>query len=51
MDQLSPDLTSSPLGKKLYTCQQIVIMEGGDEDMEINVITQQDDELIKIECD
>ncbi len=26
-------------------------MEGGDEDMEINVITQQDDELIKIECD
>jgi hypothetical protein len=51
MDWLSPNLTNSPSKKKPCTCQQIMIMEGGDEDMETNVITQRDDELIRIESD
>jgi hypothetical protein len=38
-DRLSPDLTNSPPKKKPCTRQRIVIMEGGDEDMDTNVIT------------
>lgn len=37
-DSLSPKPTNSPLKKKAYTHQQIMIMEGGDEDMEVDII-------------
>jgi hypothetical protein len=50
-DQLSPKLTNSPSKKKPHTCQQIVVMEGGDEDMETDVTTQQDDKLIRTKSD
>jgi hypothetical protein len=48
---LSPKPTNSPSKKKPHPCQQIVVMEGGDEDMETNVTTQQDDELIRTKSD
>jgi hypothetical protein len=38
-DWLSLEPTGSPPKKKLRTHQQIVVMEGGDEDMEIDVTT------------
>jgi hypothetical protein len=38
-DWLSPKLTSSPPKKKPCTHQQIVVMEGGDEDIEVDVTT------------
>jgi hypothetical protein len=50
-DWLNPEPTSSPPKKKPCTYQQIMIMEGGDEDMEIFVTTQQDDEWIRIDSD
>jgi hypothetical protein len=46
---LSPKPTSSPLKKKSHTHQRIMVMEGGDENMEANITTQQDDEFIGIE--
>jgi hypothetical protein len=39
-NRLSLELTSSPLKKKPRTCQRIMVMEGGDEDMEVDVTTQ-----------
>jgi len=36
-DSLSPKPTNSPLKKEPYTHQQIMIMEGGDEDMEVDI--------------
>jgi hypothetical protein len=38
-DWLSLERTSSPPKKKLRTHHQIVVMEGGDEDTEIDVTT------------
>jgi len=43
--------TNSPPKKKPRTCQWIMIMEGGDEDMEVDVITQHDNKLIRTESD
>ncbi len=51
MDQLNPKPASSPPKKKLHTYHRIVVMEGGDEDMELDVITQWDDKLIRTESD
>jgi len=50
-DQLNREPTNLPLKEKPRTHQWIVIMEGGDEDMEIDVITQRDDKLIRTESD
>jgi hypothetical protein len=50
-DRLSLEPTSSPPKKKLRTHQRIMIMEGGDEDMEVDVTTQQEKKSIKIEND
>ncbi len=36
---LSLEPTSSPENKKPYICERIMIMEGGNEDMEIDVTT------------
>jgi hypothetical protein len=43
-DQLSRKPTSSPPKKKPR--MQIMVMEGGDKDMEVHIITHQDDESI-----
>jgi hypothetical protein len=48
---LNPKPTNSTSRKKFCTCQQIMIMEGGGEDMEVNVTTQHDDESIRMESD
>lgn len=37
--------------KKPHTYQRIMVMEGGDDDMEVDVTTQQDDESIKTKSD
>ncbi len=50
-DQLSPKSTNSPPKKKPRTRQQIMVMEGGDEDMEADVTTHQDDKLIRTKSD
>ncbi len=50
-DRLSPKPTSSPLKKKPYTHQRIMVMEGGGEDMEANVTTQQNDKSTRIDND
>jgi hypothetical protein len=50
-DQLSLQPTSSPPKKIPHTRQQIVVMECNDEDMEVDVTTQQDDESIKTKSD
>jgi hypothetical protein len=50
-DWLSPEPTNSPPKKKPHTCQQITMMEGGNEDMEGDINTQQNDESIKMESD
>jgi hypothetical protein len=38
-DRLSPEPTSSPLKKKPRTHKQIMVMEGGNEDMEVDFTT------------
>ncbi len=43
--------TSLPLKKNPRTYQQIVIMEGGNEDMEVNVTMQPNDKSIRTESD
>jgi len=48
---LSPKPTYSPPKKKPCTYQWIMIMEGGDKDMEVDVTTQHDDESIRMESD
>ncbi len=48
---MSPKPTNSPWKKKPCTHQQIIVMEGGDEDMETNVTTHQDDESIRTKSD
>ncbi len=50
-DWLSLMWTNSPSKKKPHTHLWIMIMEGGDEDMEVDVTTQQDDKLIRTETD
>jgi hypothetical protein len=37
-DQLSPKLIISPSKKKSHTHQQVLIMEGGDEEMEVDLL-------------
>jgi len=39
-DRLSLEPTSSPPKKKPHTCKWIMVMEGGDEDMEANITMQ-----------
>jgi hypothetical protein len=36
-DRLTPEPTNSPPKKKPHTCQQIMVMEGGNENMEADV--------------
>jgi hypothetical protein len=48
---LNPEPTNSPLKKKPRTHQQIMVMEGGDEDMEVDITTHQDDESIRTKSD
>ncbi len=43
--------TNSPSKKKPPTCQQIMIMEGGDKDMEFDVTMYSDNESIRMEND
>jgi hypothetical protein len=50
-DQLNLEPTSSPPKKKLRIHQQIMIMEGGNKDMEVDVIMQHDDKSIRTESD
>jgi hypothetical protein len=48
---LSLEPTNSPPKKIPYTRQQIMIMEGGDEDMEVDLTMQHDDKSIRMESD
>ncbi len=48
---MTPQPTSSAPKKKPCTRQGIMVMEGGDEDMEVDVTTQQGDKSIRIESD
>ncbi len=50
-DRLNPEPTSSPPKKKPHTCQQIMVMEGGNENMEADVTMHQDNESIKTKID
>jgi len=50
-DQLSLEPTNWPPKKKPHTHHQIMIMEGGDEDMEVDITAQQYNELIRMESD
>jgi hypothetical protein len=50
-DQLTQDPTNLASKKKPCTRQQIMVMEGGGEDMEVDVTTQQDDKSIRMEID
>jgi hypothetical protein len=43
MDRLSPEPTNSLLKKKPHTHKQIMVTEGGNEDMEVDVSRQQND--------
>jgi hypothetical protein len=50
-ERLTLEPTSSTPKKKPYTRQQIMVMGGGDEGMEVDVTTQQGDKSIKMESD
>ncbi len=50
-DQLNLEPTNSPPKKKPHTHQWIMVMEGGDEDMEVDITTQQNDESIMTKSD
>jgi hypothetical protein len=50
-DRLSPKPINSPPKKYIHTHQQIMIMEGVDEDIKADVITQHDDESTRMGSD